>query len=379
MHRPLLLLVSCLSLISGFSAGGQELVNFQQTARAVVSPEVKGTEVTFRLDASYASYVTVQGSWQQPGSDPIPMFKDRSGLWEVTLTGLMQDMHDYHFEVDGVPVQDPSNPRVHRDGEIMVNTLMIEGPRTKNYHPISRRGTVSYVWYNSPLLGGFRRMAVYLPYGYVQSAKKEYPVLYLLHGEGQDEESWLNAGQLATVMDNLIQSGRAVPMIVVMPNCNAYQQATPSVGAPQSKKILGANSFSSSLVNEIIPFVEKSYKVSKKKSMRGVAGIDVGGTQLFNAVTLHPDLFDYIVMLGSGVKDYKSLQTDLLRVKRAKFKLIWQGCGSFDSRAYDDVRFLHDALETVDMDNTLYISNGGHEWRNWRFYLNNFAPILFKY
>lgn len=361
------------------AVSAQELFPFEKTDRTVISPEVSGDTVTFRLDASYASYVTIHGSWQQPGSEPVPMFKNRSGIWEVSFTGMFPDLHNYLFEVDGVPVLDPSNHQVGRSAQDAVNLFYLDGPRTKIYHPARRRGTVSYVWYDSRFLGAKRRMAVYLPYGYDPAQKKSYPVLYLLHGEGQDEESWINTGMAANILDNLIQSGRAVPMIVVMPNCNVKQQAAPHLGMRESARNLTPSSFSYSLTDEIIPYVESHYKTYKTKLMRGVAGVDTGGDQALSTVLSHPDLFDYVCLLSSGVAEYPALQSDLLRWKRAKFKLIWQGCGIYDERANQDVRRLYNALQTVDMDNSLCMSNGGHEWRNWRYYFGNFVPILFKY
>lgn len=346
-------------------AASQELAGFQTTSRKTVSPEVDGNTVTFRLDADYASYVTLIGSWQQPGSDPMPMHKDRTGMWELTLTGVFPDLHDYHFEVDGVPVHDPSNPLVRDADGMLVSLFFVDGPRTRIYHPAARRGTVSYVTYSSRIFGETRRMGVYLPYGYNPASARSYPVLYLLHGEHQTEESWTGIGCAATVLDNLIQSGRAVPMIVVMPGCDVAGHSSQSMSV--------------SLVNEIIPYVEKHYRTYRTKLMRGVAGVDTGGSQALTAVLSHPEIFDYVCLLGSGVKDYPGLQSDLLRWKRAKFKLIWQGCGAYDGKASEDVRRLYDALQTVDMDNSLCMSNGGHEWRNWRYYFGNFVPILFKY
>lgn len=366
--------------LASWVSSAQELGNIaRNSARATVSPEVKGDTVVFRFQADYATIVQLKGTWSLPDAEPMRMYKDFNGLWELSVVGLRPDLYSYYFIVDGVRTFDPNNTLVRRDGTEYENFLYLNGPRTTNYKAASQRGTVSHIWYQSRELGGSRRLTVYTPYGYEKNRTKYYPVLYLLHGEGQDEESWLSIGSAAQILDNLIHSGRAVPMIVVMPNGNADQQASDKLGLPRTDpKFVTKDSFTNSLVKEIIPFVEKNYRVLSKKSMRGIAGVDMGGHQALDACILRPELFDYMCFLGSGEKSRESLQSDLLRIKKPKFKLIWQGCGVSDA-AYNDVKNLHDELETVAMDNTMYISDGGHEWRNWRLYLSNFVPILFKY
>lgn len=379
MYKKLCIILAILfSSLAGLAA--QEIQNFQPQA-AVVSPEVTEDGVTFRLFADYASLVTLEGSWQVPGAKPIRLEKDRSGMWSITLKDIPADMHSYHFNVDGVRMIDPSNPMLQRDGEDYENVFTVEGFRTGNYIGNSgKHGSVTYEWYPSTIFGRPRRMAVYTPYGYnPNDTKKTYPVLYLLHGDGGDEESWISAGRAVQILDNMIQSGRAVPMIVVMPNGNPEKQAASSVRLPSTGYKYGPTSFVSSLVNEVIPYVEKNYRVTAKKASRAIAGTTMGGQQAFDAATLYPDRFDWYGFMSSGVEDSEHLQSDLMRIKKAGFKLLWEGCGTYDDIAYDRTKFLYDSFESLWMYSTLYIHNGGHDWKSWRLHLANYLSMVFQF
>lgn len=366
----LLLTVLCTSL------GAQEISNFSQPAH-IVSPEIAGDEVTLRFAGEYATEVFVDGDWL---GEPVLMQK-HDGIWEITFKGLLSDCYSYKYVIDGVEALDPANCAVQRDGGRYSNIFVVEGGRGGNFVQGSHRGTVSFVWYDSAILGTNRRMAVYTPYGYETSPNKQYPVLYLLHEEGQDEESWLNMARVAQVMDNLIQQGRAVPMIVVMPNCNPDEQATCTLGLPETSNTRTASSmvFVSSLIHEIIPFVETNYRAVSKKNRRCIAGMGRGGEQILNAIILYPDYFDYVCPFSCGVEDNGRLHEDFFRVKKAGVKLFWTGCGTSDTGNYASSQVLHEALNYIHLDHTYYGNKGGHNWRTWRQYLNNFAPLIFKY
>ena len=157
------------------------------------------------------------------------MVKGEGGVWSVTIETPDPEIYTYNFFVDGVSVNDPQNYMVQRDGTRYLNMLLVPGERSENYFESSQRGTVSYKWYDSELLGLNRRLTVYTPYGY-ETSKAKYPVLYLLHGGGGDEEAWTSMGRAAQILDNLIEKGLAEPMIVVMPNGNAGQQAACTMG-----------------------------------------------------------------------------------------------------------------------------------------------------
>ena len=225
-----MLIIAGLAMVA-VSAGAQELRNFNfGGARQIVSPEIKGDSTTFRLSADYATVVTLYGSWLPGYGDRIPMTKGEGGVWSVTVETPSPEIYTYNFFVDGVSVNDPQNYMVQRDGTRYLNMLMVPGERSENYFETDKRGTVSYRWYDSEILGLNRRLTVYTPYGYEENPRQKYPVLYLLHGGGGDEEAWTSMGRAAQILDNLIEKGLAEPMIVVMPNGNPGQQAQPREG-----------------------------------------------------------------------------------------------------------------------------------------------------
>ena len=371
-----ILSIAFLSAFIAFSLSAQDFRNFRIPDN-IVSPEMVRDTVILRLAGEYASDVRVEGSW---ASERLRMQK-REGVWELKLTGLAEDFYTYRFIVEGVPTLDPSNPHVQRQGREYRNFFAVENPYARRYAEAFRRGSVSYVWYESTVLGMDRRMAVYTPYGYGVEKRKQYPVMYLMHEDGGDEESWLELGRLAQVLDNLIQQGRAEPMIVVMPNCNAVEQASFTLGLPEYSNARTNSSFvfMNSLVHEIIPYVESHYNVIPRKSGRAVCGIGSTGTALINAAVLYPDLFDFIIPLSCGVVDNGHLTEDFLRIKRAGVKLFWTGCGTMDAEAYKRSRTLHDALQHIHLDHTFYMMTGGRDWRVWRHFLINFAPMIFKH
>ena len=174
----------------------QELANFQRGGGRVVSPDIQGDSVTFRMSAPYATYVKLSGSWMpNPYGGTIDMRRNANNVWEVKIPLPEPEIYTYNFVVDGVSVNDPQNIQVQRDGSRFLNMLIVPGKRTENYVEANKRGTVSHPWYDSKVLGINRRLTVYTPYGYEANPKKKYPVLYLLHGAGGDEEAWSSMGR----------------------------------------------------------------------------------------------------------------------------------------------------------------------------------------
>ena len=377
--KKILLIIAGLAMLTA-SAGAQELRNFNfGGARQIVSPEIAGDSTTFRLSADYATVVTLYGSWLPSYGDRIPMVKGEGGVWSVTIETPDPEIYTYNFFVDGVSVNDPQNYMVQRDGTRYLNMLLVPGERSENYFESSQRGTVSYKWYDSELLGLNRRLTVYTPYGY-ETSKAKYPVLYLLHGGGGDEEAWTSMGRAAQILDNLIEKGLAEPMIVVMPNGNAGQQAACTMGLsvkefPRTEA--NANLYVTSLVKEIIPYIEKNYRVIAKPEARAIAGLSMGGGHTISATTLFPGTFDYICPMSCGVGESDHLDADLQGIKKAGYKLYWIGCGTADF-AMPGSEVLDEALTRNGMEHTFFTSDGGHEWKNWRLYLNTFARLLFK-
>ena len=363
-------------LIAG-TASAQELSNFNFGGRQqVVSPEIADGQVTFRLAADYATVVTLSGNWIQ---GTIPMKKE-NGVWSVTIDLPEPEIYTYNFVVDGVPVNDASNYMVQRDGTRYLNMLMVPGERTAPYFETDHRGTVTYKWYDSAILGINRRLTVYTPYGYEAkaNAKKKYPVLYLLHGAGGDEEAWSSMGRAAQILDNLIEQGKAQPMIVVMPNGNPNQQAAQTLGLKTSdinfRDPAYANAYVRSLCEEIVPFIEKEFRVNAKPEARAIAGLSMGGGHTISASTLYPAMFDYICPLSAaGSANDEQIQA----LKKAGVKLYFLACGTSDF-LYDGSKTLDATLTKNGLDHIFYQSEGGHTWANWRLYLQTFAPMLFK-
>ena len=364
-----------------FAVNAQELANFAFGRKQIVSPEVKNDTVTFRLMAPYATEVKLYGSWMPGYGDRIELKRGADFVWEVQIPAPTPEIYTYNFFVDGVSVSDPSNVLMQRDGTRYLSMLLVDGERSENYKEANQRGSVSHVWYDSELLGINRRVTVYTPYGYETNKKTKYPVLYLLHGGGGDEEAWTSMGRTAQILDNLIEKGLAKPMIVVMPNGNPGQQAAVTLNLPVSdvnyRDPANANAYVTSLVKEIIPFVEKNYRAIPKKEARAIAGLSMGGGHTTSATMLFPGVFDYICPMSCGMRDGEGVDAQMQAIKKAGYKLYWIGCGT-DDFAWPGTEVMVEILKRNGMEHTLFASDGGHVWYNWRYYLNTFAQLLFK-
>ena len=378
--KRILSILALAALFTG-AASAQEIANIGNST-ALVSAEVGTDGIIFRLDANYATTVGLKGNWMDPASEPLQMKKE-GGIWSITIPKLEPEIYTYNFVVDGVSLNDPLNPFIQRDGSRYLNMLFVDGQRSENYNECEKRGNLTTLWYDSPSLGINRRMIVYTPYGYNSPANKrvKYPVLYLLHGGGGDEEAWTSMGRAAQIMDNLIQKGLAKPMIVVMPNGNPNQQAASIMGLPTTdldpRAPENANAYVKSLVTEIVPFIEKNYRVIAKPASRAIAGLSMGGGHTLAASALYPGKFGYICPLSIGTTQSAELDKQLKAVKKGGYKLYWLACGTSDF-LYDRAKELDAALTKNGLTHTFFVSDGGHEWKNWRLYLNTFAPLLFK-
>ena len=374
-----------MAIIVIFAIQAQEIGNFMRAA--VISPEFNAAKdsVTFRIPGNYATVVKLSGSWLVGTENPQPeMQKGEGGIWSITLPAPEPEIYTYNFVVDGVPVNDAANIFEQRDGTRFLSVLLVPGERSENYVTANQRGNLDRVWYNSPTLGLNRCMMVYTPFGYEDKAnsRKSYPVLYLLHGGGGDEDAWISMGRACEILDNLIEKGLAEPMICVMPNGNPGQQAARTYQI-EEKPIdrndpSQANLYINSLAKDIIPYIESHYRVIAKKSARAVSGLSMGGGHTFAVTVNYPNLFDYICPLSSGAAESDEVKAQLEGIKKAGYKLYWIGVGDHDQLAYDRSLQLDKMLTDLGMQHTLYVSGGGHEWNNWRLYLNTFAQLLFK-
>ena len=375
-------------------------------AAPVVSPEIHSDNtVTFRLKAPKAVSVQVTGDflparpietprgiWEAPGIADLKEGKD--GVWEFTTSKpLKPELYSYSFIVDGLKMMDPSNVYLIRDVATVTNVFIIGGDRADLYEVNDvPHGTVRRIWYNSPTLKMDRRLTVYTPAGYETSGKR-YPVFYLLHGAGGDEEAWINLGRTSQILDNLIAQGKAEPMIVVMTNGNAWQQAAPGESSkgftvpsmsPAEAKNAPEGGFELAFP-DVVKFVEKTFRVKKGRENRAIAGLSMGSFHSANISRYYPDMFGYVGLFsGASSKNDKSTcpvytnYEERLKVQFSKKPLLYYiACGKTDF-VYKSVTDYRKLLDDNGFKYEYYESDGGHIWRNWRIYLTEFAPKLFK-
>jgi enterochelin esterase family protein len=381
----------------------------------ITSPEILSDKrVTFRLLAPKASNVVLNGNWDK-GTN-IPMAKDDAGIWSVTAGPLGKQLWGYSFNVDGVKVMDPGNGEYQRDGNRYDNLLMISGPASAawEFRPDIPHGTVQEVWYPSEVLKQKgRRMYVYTPADYMTSNAK-YPVLYLLHGGGGDEDAWTTMGRANIILDNLIADGKAKPMIIVMPNGNATQIVsqgyaygpTPprqSVTAPAPPPVQAAQgagpgrppgppggpgmaprppqkyegSYPQSLAQEIIPFVEKNYRVLADKDERAIAGLSMGGGHTIQATNNNPGVFGWIAVWSAGAQDTPEFTAALTKVKEGGVKHYWIGAGTTDF-ARPGSETLSGIAQKVGLITSYHTAPGAHYWFIWRQFLTDYSQLLFR-
>jgi enterochelin esterase family protein len=377
MKNKITLTIICLSIFVG--SYGQELANFRRAP--VVSPEIGEKTVTFRISAPQAKLVRLYGSWMRSFDSSMNMNKDTAGIWVVSVPKPPAELYTYNFIVDGLTVNDVNNVFLQRDGTRYLSVLLVPGELTANYFEAGKRGNLRKVWYNSPTIGTTRRMYVYTPYGY-ETSTESYPVLYLLHGGGGDEDAWATMGRACQILDNLIEKKLAVPMICVMPNGNPSQEAARTALLQEKafdRNALGvANLYINSIVNDIIPYVEKNFRVIAKPEARAVSGLSMGGAHTLSVTNEYPGVFGYICPLSMGVRNTQTdIDAKLQGVKKAGYKLYWVGCGSEDF-VWEMAKSLDAALTRNNLEHTFFVTGGGHTWANWRIYLNTFAQLLFK-
>ncbi|MCO5725586.1 esterase [Robiginitalea marina] len=383
-------------LLFGFFFLGLTAVLAQESLQdqPLVSPEVREDgRVTFRLKAPEAASVRVIGNWMPRegfGRASEAMERGTDGLWTLTNPVLPSELYWYNLIIDGVTTTDPSNVHLIRDVASTFNIFIVPGGKGDRYSVQSvPHGTVSKRWYDSPGLGKARRVTIYTPPGY-ETSTEDYPVLYLLHGAGGDEEAWSDLGRATQILDNLIASGEAQPMIVVMPNGNAAQEAAPgksSEGLKQPTFMMPRTmdgDYEASF-RDVIDFVEANYRVKADKENRAIAGLSMGGFHSLHISRYYPDTFDYVGLFSPVIMPrgnpsapvYEALDETLATQKNNGYKLYWIGIGK-DDFLFDEVTAFRTRLDRLQMPYTYLETEGGHEWPLWRDYLTVFAPRLFK-
>ena len=378
--KKISLLILLMTTLAG-TAAAQELRNFAFGRQPIVSPEITENQVTFRLLAPKAYEVRLYGSWTADYRSSLAMARDTAGVWYASIPLPAPEIYTYSFIVDGVMMNDPSNVIMQRDGTRYLSVLLVPGGISGYYKEATQRGNVRTVWYDSPTIGMQRRMTIYTPYGYENNPRGKYPVLYLLHGAGGDEEAWISMGYTRQIMDNMIEKGEAEPMIVVMPNGNPWQEAAKTYGLPERqfdwRDPAFANLYVNSIVKDIIPYVEKHFRTINKPEGRAVAGLSMGGGHTMAVTNLYPGMFGYICPLSMGIREGQEIDSQLQAIKKAGYKLYWVGCGDQDF-LFESANALHQALERNGLEHTYHVSGGGHTWPNWRTFLTIFGKLLFK-
>ena len=368
----------------------------------IKSPEINADKtVTFRLLAPNADTVRITGDFlptekmkTQWGEFDAPgkalLKKDDKGLWSFTTEVLQPELYSYSFIIDGFKTTDPNNPFIVRDVASVTNIFIIGGGYADLYKVNDiAHGTVAKRWYDSPGLGMDRRITIYTPPGY-ETGKEKYPVLYLLHGAGGDEEAWITLGRTAQIMDNLIAQKKVKPMIVVMPNGNVIQDAAPGEGRdgfykPQFMVPKTMDGTYEANFMDIIKFVESNYRVKAEKANRAVAGLSMGGFHSLHISRYYPNTFDYVGLFSAAIlpnqnvssRVYNDIDGTLKKQMDNGFKLYWIGMGKTDFLYQSGVDY-RKKLDGMGFKYTYRETDGGHIWKNWRIYLSEFAPLLFQ-
>jgi enterochelin esterase-like enzyme len=342
---------------------------------AFVSPEVlSDRRVTLRIFAPRADEVRLAGTDIPRNPQGLPMTKAENGVWEVTIGPLAPGSYRYNFNVNGVPVIDPRSPAVSQSNNNVWSLFHVTGSDFMDAKDVPH-GAVAIVTYPSTTLHKVRRMHIYTPPGYEQGAGK-FPVLYLLHGAGDADDSWTSVGRAGFILDNLIAAKKARPMIVVMPAGHTAQTPPGRGGLPPGDE------FEQDFVKDVMPLVEKTYRVIADRPHRAIAGLSMGGNQTLLVGLTHLDLFRYIgafspvIFNASAEQDFKNAFADAAATSK-QLKQFYIYCGNKDTLFASNKSF-HELLDQRKIKHTFVETEGAHVWWNWRDYLVDFAPRLFR-
>jgi enterochelin esterase-like enzyme len=340
--------------------------------------------VTFRICAPDATTVTLGTSDNDEiapntftGGRGRPMVKDDKGMWSVTTPNpIAANTYRYFFFVDGVRVPDPAARELSLERSNIDSLVEVTGPAEdfEAWRKDVPHGSVATIEYWSEPLGALRRMHVYTPPGYEKN-NKSYPVLYLVHGAGDSDDSWTSVGRANNILDNLIAAGKAKPMIVVMPNGHTPDRPSGGGGA----NMLQNPDFGNDLLKVVVPYIDANYRTMANANNRAMAGLSMGGAHTIQNGLPHPEVFHYVgvfSMVGGG-EQYEKAHDAALKQAAKDMKLVYYAYGSEDPVVRNPGQ-LKGTLEKYNIKLTLHETGGGHTWINWREYLNDFAPRLFR-
>ncbi len=350
----------------------------QPTRSTVASPEVHpDLSVTFRLQAPEASKVSVNGDF--PGGR-IELVKNEQGIWTATTAPLAPDLYGYNLSMDGVMIIDPRNPNTRKLRPSAQSVLEVAGSEPQLFQVRNvPHGATHLHWYESKVLGDVRPLYVYTPPGYEKDPGTRYPVLYLLHGAGEEVGGWVFNGPSSVIADNLIALGRARPMIIVAPLGHVVRNF---VAATEAERARSLDLFKREMLEGIMPFVEAGYRVAPGPENRAVAGLSMGGGQALRIGLDHIDSFAWVGSFGAAIHHGSVAQTYAAlfaepKVANERLRLLWIGAGR-DDGLFPANLVLHDTLAARRITHVFHESAGGHTWVNWRAYFTEFLPLLFR-
>ena len=330
----------------------------------IVSPEVKGTSITFRLSAPKAQKVTLKFEGIK---DSTPMTKNDDGVWSITLDPVAPEIYYYQFNVDGFTTLDPANGWVKEGLNPRESLVEMRGDELCPWNAQDvPHGGVTMHTFRSKALGTWRTFRVYTPPDYIQKPAETYPVLYLLHGSGDQDNGWVAVGRANLIADNLIAGGSAKPMLIVMPN-GMYPK-----GAEHEKD------FETDVMECIVPFVETNYRVKKDQRSQAMAGLSMGASQTMDVGINHLDRFAWLGVFSNGVSDTYAAKHDAgLKAANEKLALLWIAIGEKDFLV-ERYKKMDALLEERGIKRVSKITAGNHSWPVWRHYLSEFMPLLFR-
>jgi enterochelin esterase-like enzyme len=354
---------------------------FAQRAPAIQSPEVSADgRVTFRLHAPAAQKVSVN---IEGAKGSLPLQKDEQGTWSVTTDALAPDLYGYSFEVDGVHVVDPSNTAIKPNLLSLSNVVDVPGKTALPWEASDiPHGAIHHHFYKSNIVGDNRDYYVYTPPGYDPAAQTRYPVLYLLHGYSDDASGWTAVGKANLILDTLIADNKAKPMLIVMPLGYGAPEIVQRSGAPfRNAELRDRNftNFRSALIDEVIPAVERAYKVDSSRDSRAIAGLSMGGAESLFTGLNRLDKFSWVSAFSAGGlgDDLAASFPQLSESANQQLHLLWVACGTED-RLITFNRKVVDFLKGKKIRVTQIETPGMHTWMVWRRNLVAVAPLLFQ-
>jgi enterochelin esterase family protein len=352
-------------------------------AQSLVSPEVHPDgRVTFRLNAPNARAVELRCEGVPRGT----MQRDDQGIWSITTEPLAPDIYVYSFLADGLRVLDPGNPVLKYNLFSTENQVHVPGPATLPWEINDvPHGAVHRHHYKSAIIGAERPFLVYTPPGYDPASPQRYPVLYLLHGYSDAEDTWTTVGRADVILDNLIARGLATPMLVVMPlgygNAEVLAGGWARVRSPGFQAISADShaKFRDALLREVIPQIEKAYRVSPDPAARAIAGLSMGGTQSLFIGLNAPDRFAWVGAFGSGGlnADFAAAYPSVGPATNAPLRLLWLACGEQDGLLGVNQK-LEAWLTAKGVRHSWTQIPGAHSFRTWRPLLVQFTSLLFR-